>query len=83
MIPLSWFLFVWLVLIAIFALMATLTVITNLRFGLSSSVSYFSTLIFLGGAACVLLLVGGYLLTVDWTAGVTLFGGGASSLLLP
>lgn len=75
MIPLIWFLVVWLILVAIFALMAALTAIMNVRYGLTSVGTYVSTAIFLGVIAIVLLAVGSYALTIDWEQSVNLLGG--------
>ena len=75
MIPLIWFLIVWLVLVAIFALMATLTAIMNVKYGLTSVGTYVSTAIFLGVIAIVLLAVGSYALTIDWEQSVNLLSG--------
>ncbi|MCC6564009.1 hypothetical protein IT087_03895 [Candidatus Uhrbacteria bacterium] len=67
MIPLGYFLIAWLVLVAIFALMAFVTVIMNVRYGLSGLMTYVSTAIFLIVVCAVLFMVGGYLATVDWS----------------
>lgn len=75
MIPLIWFLIVWLVLVAIFTLMAALTAIMNVRYGLTSIGTYVSTAIFLGVIAIVLLAVGSYALTIDWEQSVNLLSG--------
>ncbi|MCK9361284.1 hypothetical protein M0Q28_03570 [Patescibacteria group bacterium] len=67
MIPLGYFLIAWLVLVAIFALMAFVTVIMNVRYGLSGLMTYVSTAIFLIVVCAVLFATGGYLATVDWS----------------
>lgn len=72
MIPLGYFLVAWLVLVAIFSLMAFVTVIMNVRYGLSSIMTYVSTAVFLGVICVVLLAMGGYLSTVDWAQEVDL-----------
>lgn len=72
MIPFVYFLIAWLVLIAIFALMSFITVLMNLRYGLSGSVTYLTTAIFLGVSCLILLGVGGYLFTLDWTESIDL-----------
>ena len=72
MIPFVYFLIAWLVLIAIFALMSFITVLMNLRYGLSGSVTYLTTAIFLGVSCLILLGVGGYLFTLDWTVSIDL-----------
>lgn len=72
MIPLIYFLFAWLVLVAIFAVLALITVLMNVRFGLSGFVTYAMTAVFLGVVCLVLLSTGGYFLTVDWSQDVSL-----------
>lgn len=72
MIPLGYFLVAWLILIAIFALLTFVTVIMNVRYGLSSLMTYVSTAIFLGVICVVLFAVGGYFATVDWSQEVNL-----------
>ncbi|MEK7473295.1 MAG: hypothetical protein AAB668_01000 [Patescibacteria group bacterium] len=67
MIPLVYFLIAWLVFIAIFGLMSFITVLMNLRYGLSGPVTYLTTAVFIGVSCVVLLGVGGFLLTVDWS----------------
>ncbi len=67
MVPLVYFLIAWLVFIAIFGLMSFITVIMNLRFGLSGGFTYVITGVFVGVSCLILLAAGGYLLTVDWT----------------
>lgn len=73
MIPLSFFLVAWLVLVAIFGLMSMLTVYMNIKNGITTFGSYVTTAIFLGVSLFVILGVGGYLLTIDWTQTVGLF----------
>lgn len=71
MIPLGYFLVAWLVLVGIFAVMALITVLMNVRFGLSGIVTYAMTALFLGVVCVVLLATGGYFLSVDWSQDVT------------
>jgi hypothetical protein len=71
-IPLSIFLVVWLVLLAIFSLVALVSVIQMLRFGVAGPGTYVSTGFFL---IVVALVVGStllYLTGVDWSLGLTL-----------
>ena len=68
-IPLSVFLIVWLVLLAIFSILSLVSVIQMLRFGLAGPGTYVSTALFLVVTAVV---VGGTLLAlvnVDWSLG--------------
>lgn len=67
MIPLVYFLIAWLVFIAIFVLMSFITVIMNMRYGLSGSVTVMTTAIFIGVSCAILLGVGIFLLNVDWS----------------
>lgn len=73
MIPISFFLVAWLVLVAIFGLMAMLTVYMNIKNGITTFGSYVTTAIFLGVSLFVILGVGGYVLTIDWTQTISLF----------
>ncbi|MEO5927740.1 MAG: hypothetical protein ABIO72_03390 [Patescibacteria group bacterium] len=72
MIPLSYFLLAWIVLLAIYALLTLVSVIQMVRFAVASSMTYFSTAVFLIvavlaiGATCV------YLATVDWNLALNL-----------
>ncbi len=68
MIPLIWFLFAWLIVMALFVLLTLITLGIFLRFGLSSFTTYAASALFLGGIVAAFVLTGGYLLTVDWTA---------------
>ena len=71
-IPLIWFLFGWLALVALFAFMAFLTIAMTIRFGLSCASTYIYTGIFLFVSAGVLLSMFGYIQTVDWSRSVVL-----------
>jgi hypothetical protein len=78
MIPLLWFLIAWLILIGLFALATLITVVMNLRYGLSGFMTMVTTGIFLLVVVGVLLASGSYLLTVDWSQSFDLFGTGPS-----
>lgn len=73
-IPLLWFLFAWLFLIAIFAFMAFLTMAMTVRFGLSCAATYVYTGLFALVSGGVLVGMSGYLLGVDWSQLVNLLG---------
>lgn len=72
MIPLVYFVIAWLALIAIFALMTFITVLMNVRYGLSGMLTYLSTALFLTVICGVLLGVGSYLITIDWTQDINI-----------
>lgn len=70
--PLSLFFIAWLLLLAVFALLALVSVVQMLRFGIAGPGTYLSTALFL---LVVAAAVGGTLLClsgVDWTLGLTL-----------
>jgi len=81
MIPLIWFLFAWLILMAVFALGTFLTVSVLLRYGVETTTTYISAAIFLGVIAFVFILTGSYLATVDWSQQINLFGSLKPALL--
>ncbi len=72
MIPLVYFVIAWLALVAVFALMTLVTVLMNVRYGLSGLMTYLSTALFLVVICGVLLGVGSYLITVDWSQDVNI-----------
>ncbi len=67
MIPLIWFLFAWLLLMALFAIGTFLTVMMVLRNGISTVTTYLSTALFLTVVAFTLIVTGMYLIRVDWS----------------
>lgn len=77
MIPLSFFLTAWIILLAIFGFVLMLTLIQVLRHGLPTAGTYISTFAFLTVIALVLLGVGGHLMTVDWATSVAIIPNGA------
>ena len=81
MIPLVYFLFAWLILVALFAIAALITVIMALRYGLSGLLTTLSTGLFLVVTCVALLGMGGYLLSVDWDQNVHLFDGASINTL--
>ncbi|MFA6429983.1 MAG: hypothetical protein WCV84_05830 [Patescibacteria group bacterium] len=82
MIPLSWFLIAWLILVAIFALLALFTIAINTRYGFASLGTYSATAIFLLVAVGVILTTGGYLMTVDWSQSLNVIPSSAPTLEL-
>lgn len=67
MIPLSYFLIAWVILLAIFGVMMLLTLVQMLRHGLPSPWTYITTFIFLIVTAGVVIGSGLYFTGVDWT----------------
>ncbi|MFH1077720.1 MAG: hypothetical protein V1745_00345 [Patescibacteria group bacterium] len=67
-IPISFFLLAWFVLLVVFGLLAFISVIQMLRFGVAGSGTYLSTAVFLAVSGLVLGGVGLYLAGVDWNA---------------
>ena len=80
MVPLIWFLFAWLALMAIFAIGTFLTVSVLLRYGVAEPTTYVSAALFLGVITVVLLVTSSYLFSVDWSASINLFGNVRPSL---
>ena len=81
MIPLLWFLLGWLVLVALFALAALITVGLMLKFGVSSINTYLSTALFLGVTFIILGATGLFLSNVDWTQSMSIFSSPTNTLL--
>lgn len=72
MIPFSWLLLAWLVMLGVFALVALITLFTHVRYGVANVTTYFSTLLFLGVTTGALFLTGTYLMHVDWSQSLDL-----------
>jgi hypothetical protein len=70
MIPLGIFLILWIILLAIYVFLAFVSIVQMVRFGVASSMTYFSTGAFLTVAAIVIIATAIYLLTVDWSVGL-------------
>ncbi len=66
MIPLYWILIGWLVAVLIFCLLAIMTFVVQMRFGIRSSMMYASGAIFLGISAVVLMTTLLYVGSVSW-----------------
>lgn len=72
MIPLSYFLIAWAVLLAVFGFMTLLTLIQMLRHGLPSMSTYASTFLFLIVAAGVVIGTALYLFQADMSVSINL-----------
>jgi hypothetical protein len=72
MIPLVYFLIAWLLFIAVFVIMSFITVLMNLRYGLSGATTYVTTSLFIGVSLLVLLGIGGFFFTIDWSTSLDL-----------
>lgn len=81
MIPLSYFLIVWVILLAIFGVMMLLTLIQMLRHGLSSIETYLVTAVFLSVTAIVVIGTALLLARVDWSTPVQILPDGVSGFL--
>ncbi len=80
MIPLVYFAIAWLVLVAIFALMTFITVLMNVRYGLSGLLTYISTAFFLIVICGVLFGVGSFLVSVDWSKDLDILPSSSNSV---
>lgn len=74
MIPLSYFLIAWLVFLGLYAIMALISVLQMVRFGIAGSGTYLSTVLFLCASFLIVFGTGWFLIGVDWTQGVNAFG---------
>lgn len=72
MIPLPIFLVVWLILLLAFSVMALVSVVQMLRFGIAGTMAYISTAGFLILSFFVIAGTGLYLLNVDWSLSLDL-----------
>jgi hypothetical protein len=81
MLPLSWFLMAWLVLVIIHLLLASVTIMMHLRYGVTGFGTYLSSLVFIGVIVLTLLFTASYLLTVDWNQSLRILPG--FSLTIP
>ena len=75
MIPLSYFLLAWFVLLGLFGLMTLLSVMQLLRYGMAGAGTYLSTTFFFLVVLIVVFGTSTYLLSVDWSQSVDIFGG--------
>lgn len=67
MIPMSFLLLAWLILLGIFVIFAILTIGVHLRFGISNTFTAISAGVFLAVSILVILGTGIYFLQVDWS----------------
>lgn len=74
MLPLSYFLFAWILALAIFGIVALISILQLLRYGIVGIGTYFSTILFLLVSIVVVLGTGIFLTGVDWTQNANLFG---------
>ncbi|HEU0051411.1 MAG TPA: hypothetical protein VFQ60_05155 [Patescibacteria group bacterium] len=74
MLPLSWFLIGWLILMAIFAIVVLLTITVYLRYGVAYPTTYIASIIFLSVIAIVFISACSYLAGVDWSGSINPFG---------
>lgn len=72
MVPLILFLAVWAILILGFGLLALITNIMSLRFGISGFMTIASNAAFIGVALLVLGATGFYLMGVDWSQSISI-----------
>ncbi len=70
MIPLTYFLIAWVVLLGIFGLIMLVTLLQMLRHGLPSTATYIATLLFLIVTAGVVIGTSLYLTQTDWDVGI-------------
>lgn len=65
---------IWFVLLAIFAIMALLSVIQLLRYGIAGPGTYLTTTLFL--VVCIVTVVGAsaYLVTINWQQSIDVLG---------
>lgn len=78
MIPLSYFLIAWVILLAIFGMMTLLTLLQMLKHGLPSPMTYASTFLFLIVTAGVVVGSAMYFAGVDWSSSVELVPSGVT-----
>ena len=74
MLPLSYFLLAWIILLAIFGLVALISIMQMLRYGVVGIGTYLSTILFLLVSMVVVLGTGIFLTRVDWTHSMNLYG---------
>lgn len=71
MISLSFFLYIWLILLGIYGLLSLISILQMIRFSIGGFVSFSSTLVFIAGVLLVVFATTSYLVQVDWDANLT------------
>ena len=66
MIPLSYLLIAWMIFLALYAIMALISVLQMVRLGLTGAGTFLSTALFLIVVVFTILGTGAYFMTVDW-----------------
>jgi len=82
MIPLYVFLLAWLIFLVLYGVMALVSMLQFVRFGVAGTGTWLSTITFLVVALCVVFGTGWYLLGADWMQTLNLFGSLSSSVPL-
>jgi hypothetical protein len=82
MVPLSFFLLLWCILLGIFGLMAFVSMFQMLRYGITGAGTTLPTILFLCIVAFTILGASAHLVTVDWTQSISLFENPQSVILL-
>lgn len=82
MIPIFWFFLAWLVLVSLFAILSLVTALVNFKYGIANTGFYVSLGLFLTVGFFVVLFVGSYALTVDWSQTISLLPNLSPSLEL-
>ena len=76
MIPLGYLLFAWAALLALYGLLALITIVQAIKHGPPDFFTYASTFAFLAVIAAVILGSGSYFLTVDWSERISVIPAG-------
>lgn len=72
MIPLSLFILAWFVLIAIYAILAFVSIVQMTRYAITGPVTYLSTTVYLIVASVVIFGILLFLFTIDWNTAIDL-----------
>jgi len=81
MFPLWIFLLIWLALVSLFCLMAFISTMQMLRYGIRAHWTMLSTFLFVASSVFVLGGSGLFFLTVDWSEPIDLFSGWSNSIM--
>ena len=74
MIPLSLFLIAWIAFLVLYGIMSLLAIMQITRFGVAGAGTWLSVLLFTVVAFVIIFASGWYMLGVDWSQSVDLFG---------